>query len=70
VEADVESLPYTSARWLVGPADKIAALSGSTSGTRGVTDREGRPVMLFESEWALDYVKRTHPDVQLLTTSP
>jgi peptide subunit release factor RF-3 len=31
-----------------------------------VTDREGRPVMLFESEWALDYVKRTHPDVELL----
>jgi peptide subunit release factor RF-3 len=29
-----------------------------------VTDREGRPVMLFESEWALDYVKRTYPDVQ------
>jgi peptide subunit release factor RF-3 len=48
----------------VGPPDKIAALSGATSGTRSVTDRQGRPVMLFESEWALDYVKRTHPDVE------
>jgi peptide chain release factor 3 len=70
VEADVDSLPYTSARWVVGPPDKVAAMVASTAGTRSVTDRQGRPVMLFESEWALDYVKRTHPDVQLLTTSP
>jgi peptide chain release factor 3 len=69
VDADVDSLPYTAARWVVGPAEKVAALSGSTSGTRSVMDRQGRPVMLFESEWALEYVKRTHPDVQLLTTS-
>ena len=64
VEADVESLPYTAARWIVGPPDKLAAMAASTSGTRSVTDRQGRPVMLFESEWALDYVQRTHPDVQ------
>ena len=26
VEADVDSLPYTAARWVVGPADKVAAM--------------------------------------------
>ena len=65
VDADVDSLPYTSARWLSGPPDKIAALS-SGAGTRVVNDRHGRPVMLFESEWALDYAQRTNPDVKFL----
>jgi peptide chain release factor 3 len=65
VEADVESLPYKAARWLVGPADKIAATSGTT-GTRSVKDRHDRPVMLFDSEWSLDYAQRNHPDVKFL----
>jgi peptide chain release factor 3 len=70
VDADVENLPYTAARWVVGPADKVSSISGSTSGTRSVTDRQGRPVMLFESEWALDYVKRQYPDVQFMAVMP
>ncbi|MBM3807306.1 MAG: peptide chain release factor 3 [Acidimicrobiia bacterium] len=65
VDADVESLPYKAARWLTGPADKIAATAGTT-GTRSVKDRHDRPVMLFDSEWSLDYAQRTHPDVQFL----
>ena len=65
VDASVESMSYTSARWLSGPADKVAALT-SGSGTRLVSDRQGRPVMLFESEWALDYAQRNNPDVQFL----
>ena len=65
VDADVDSLPYTSARWLAGPQEKIdVMLSGA--GTRLVNDRHGRPVMLFESEWALDYAQRTNPDVKFL----
>jgi len=70
VAADVDSLPYTAARWVVGSADKIAAMSSSTAGTKSVTDRQGRPVMLFESEWALDYCQRQNPDVQLLAVMP
>ena len=70
VEADVESLPYTAARWVVGPPEKIAAMAASTSGTRSASDRDGRPVLLFESEWALDYCARNNPDVQLLAVMP
>jgi peptide subunit release factor RF-3 len=29
-------------------------------------DRHGRPVMLFDSEWSLDYAQRTHPEVKFL----
>jgi peptide chain release factor 3 len=66
VDADVESLPYTAARWLSGPDDKISQMTMSLSGARAVKDRQDRPVMLFESEWALDYAQRTYPDVKLL----
>ena len=66
VEADVDSLPYTAARWLVGPDDKISQMQLSLSGARSVKDRHDRPVMLFESEWALDYAQRQYPDVKLL----
>jgi peptide subunit release factor RF-3 len=65
VEADVESLSYTSARWLAGPPEQVGALS-SGAGTRLVNDRHGRPVMLFESEWALEYAQRQNPDVKFL----
>ena len=65
VEADVDSLSYTSARWLAGPPTRLAAMQ-SGAGTRVVSDRHGRPVMLFESEWALEYAQRTNPDVKFL----
>ncbi len=65
VDADVDSLSYTAARWLAGPADKVGAML-SGAGTRLVNDRQGRPVMLFESEWALEYAQRNNPDVQFL----
>ena len=61
VQCDVDSLPYKAARWVVGPADKIAAMSASTAGTRSATDRDGRPMILFESEWALEYCERNNP---------
>jgi peptide chain release factor 3 len=70
VECDVDALPYKLARWLVGDDAKISAMSSSTSGTRTTTDREGRPVMLFESEWALDYAQRNNPGIQFLSVLP
>ena len=33
-------------------------------------DRHDRPVILFESEWALRYFERHHPDVVLMSESP
>jgi peptide chain release factor 3 len=70
VACDVESLPYTHARGVVGEPDKVAAATQSSAGMRAATDRDGRAVMLFESEWALDYCARNHPGVQLLAVMP
>jgi peptide chain release factor 3 len=62
VDASVDSLSYTAARWLAGPAEKVAAMQ-SGAGSRLVNDRQGRPVMLFDTEWALEYAQRNNPDV-------
>ena len=66
VDADVDSLSYTSARWLAGPAGQDRRDAERRRARACVNDRHGRPVMLFESEWALDYAQRTNPDVRFL----
>ena len=67
VEAEIEPAGYTAARWLgdvTGPTP--------TPGLQGVvaTDRLGRRVLLFASQWELEYFERQHPDVPLLDESP
>jgi len=54
----------------VGPGEKMARVSGSTAGQRGATDGDGRPMILFGSEWALEYCERNNPGVQLLAVMP
>ena len=67
VEAEIEPAGYTAARWLgsvTGPTP--------TPGLQGVVaaDRLGRPVLLFASQWELEYFERQHPEVALLDESP
>ena len=54
---------YTAARWLGSPTG-----STPTPGLQGVVaaDRLGQPVLLFTSQWELDYFQRQNPDVALL----
>ena len=65
VQCDVEPLKYTQARWVEGDPDKLAALSGSVGSLRAA-DRDGHPVILFESDWALDYCAKNNPHVKFL----
>src|SRR5207302_686602 len=61
VEVEIEPAGYTAARWLGNPKEAL-----SPEGARVVAmDREERPVLLFTSEWELQYFQRHHPDVQL-----
>jgi hypothetical protein len=34
------------------------------------TDRQGRRLILFASQWEVEYFERQHPSVQLLAESP
>jgi peptide chain release factor 3 len=67
VEADIEPAGYEAARW-------FATTTGTTlaPGLQGAVaaDRLGRHVLLFASQWELEYFERQHPDVPLLDESP
>ena len=65
VVAEVEPLSYSLARWL---GTHQAVRPGGSSVI--AHDRFERPVILFESEWELNYFQRHHQDVQLFAESP
>ncbi|HEY0154773.1 MAG TPA: peptide chain release factor 3 [Longimicrobium sp.] len=52
VRARLEPMSYRFARWVLGPADAIHALSGGHGRTL-VYDAKEAPLVLFDSEWTL-----------------
>ena len=67
VTAGVEPTPYAVARWLADPTRPLPSLGGQTI---AAVDRRDRRVLLFGSEWELQYFERHHPEVSLLPESP
>lgn len=65
VAADVEPLNYVAARWF---GSSGTARPGGSSVV--AVDRLGRPVILFETEWELNYFQRNNPTVELHAESP
>lgn len=63
--ADVEPLNYVAARWF---GSSGTARPGGSSVV--AVDRLGRPVILFETEWELNYFQRNNPTVELHAESP
>jgi peptide chain release factor 3 len=67
VDAQLDSASYAAARW-VGDADiRIPPLCG---GAAVALDRLERRVILFASEWEVQYFERQHPSIRLLAESP
>jgi peptide chain release factor 3 len=67
VEVQVEPAAYTVARWIADPTRAIPLLGGQTA---VAMDRQERRVLLFASEWELQYFERQHPTFPLLAESP
>jgi peptide chain release factor 3 len=67
VEVQVEPASYAAARWLADPTAAIPSLGGGAA--IGV-DRQERRVILFASDWEVQYFARQHPSVALLAESP
>jgi peptide chain release factor 3 len=67
VEVQVEPATYTAARWLANPAQSLPPLGGQTA---LAVDRQERRVLLFGSEWEVQYFERQHPSIALLAESP
>ncbi|MCL1857377.1 MAG: peptide chain release factor 3 [Kiritimatiellaeota bacterium] len=66
----LESAPYTTARWFDPDVtyDTLAALYLGT-GVKLARDLRGKPVLLFPSQWSLDYFAKEHPTLTLHATS-
>jgi peptide chain release factor 3 len=67
VEVEIAPAGYTVARWLGGPDGPMPAIGGQSA---VAMDRQERRVLLFGSEWELQYFQRHHSDVVLLPESP
>ncbi len=66
-EVLIEPAAYAIARWVADPAQRIPSIGG---GTTVAIDRRERRVLLFASEWELQYFQRQHPGIELLAESP
>src|SRR5213075_2256762 len=62
VETTINVLPYTMARWVAMDAEAAAKLS-LPSKSRLAVDTAGQPVVLFTSQWELDYAEKENPGV-------
>jgi peptide chain release factor 3 len=69
VAARLERLPFVAARWVLGPQDAVAR-AGRVMGRTLTYDRLGRPVLLFESEWALRMAADADSELTLLEIEP
>jgi peptide chain release factor 3 len=66
VDAGLERLPFTQARWIHGDVPTVNRMRWPTRGTMRCQDREGAPIALFESAWELEYCAKHNPDVHFL----
>ncbi len=64
----LESAPWTVTRWL--PLGTSAETLALPHGISLATDCQGLSVLLFPSEWYLDYFRERHPAIALSTLPP
>ncbi len=63
VEAGIEMLPYSCARWVKGDKDAIDKVFYFKGHNRQFRDHHGRQVLLFSSLWEVEYCQKENPDV-------
>lgn len=68
VETTIQNLPYTIARWVAGDPDQVAKLT-LPSRARLAVDRNGHAVVLFSSDWELEYAEKENPGVEFRSAS-
>jgi len=67
VDLRLTPLPYRVARWPRAGFDPEEFRYSETA--RVVEDREGAPVLLFNSEWNLNWIRQKYPDLVLAETA-
>ncbi|MGK5084330.1 peptide chain release factor 3 [Bdellovibrionota bacterium FG-1] len=69
VDTKIERMPFIHARWVVGTGldpDFFERREDS----RCLEDRDGQPVILFKSDWALRWAQDNYKTLQFVTTAP
>jgi peptide chain release factor 3 len=66
VATTVRNLPYRCARWANATVDAVVEAVGTGTPNGVAVDPKGRPVVLFASEWDVDYFRRKHPSLELV----
>ena len=67
VLVDIEPAAFAVARWITDSARKLPLLTGQIT---LAADRRERRVLLFSSEWELQYFERQNPEFPLSAESP
>ena len=67
LDADLETAPFDSARWLSGSEAEIEKFAAANRGGMA-QDRDGAPVFLAKSAWELGYVGGKFPNIRFLKT--
>lgn len=72
VDVRIEKASFTLARWAVAVEGKQINLDAFArrEDSRVLEDRDGLPVILFRSEWAMRWAVDNHKELQLLSTAP
>ena len=68
VETSMTTLPYKLARWVDRDVDDVARMTLPTR-ARVATDRNGHAVVLFTSDWELDYAQKENAGVEFKAAS-
>jgi peptide chain release factor 3 len=63
VETIMEPLSYSAARWATGDDGEVTAI-GNGRGRLRAEDRDGRPVILFTTEWDLRFAEENAANVE------
>ncbi|MDA8344982.1 MAG: peptide chain release factor 3 [Thermaerobacter sp.] len=67
VESRVERLPHTHCRWIEGEPEDVARIEWPVHGHMLLEDRDGRPVVLFSSEWQMHYCTEKNLTIRFTT---
>jgi peptide chain release factor 3 len=67
LEADLESSPYDTARWIAGSEAELERFLAVHRGQMA-EDRDGAPVFLAKSAWELGYVAEKFPKIAFAKT--
>jgi peptide chain release factor 3 len=69
VETVLEGMPFRHVRWVEAEPEILRRMQWY-SGTRPVEDGDGRPAVLFESDWTLNYTREKNPRLRFLDAPP